>query len=91
MPHRPSDWEGDDPCWKLIAAVIELSTMDSILVEMQRLNWTLDRGKNYLQQTYGKRFSEGDAKLSRQQLTDRELVEFFNYLKSLPQNCKQQR
>lgn len=24
MPWRPTDWEGDDPCWKLIAAVVEL-------------------------------------------------------------------
>lgn len=24
MPWRPDDWEGGDPCWKLIAAVIEL-------------------------------------------------------------------
>lgn len=24
MPWRPRDWEGDDPCWKLIAAVVEL-------------------------------------------------------------------
>ncbi len=24
MPWRPADWEGDDPCWKLIAAVVEL-------------------------------------------------------------------
>ncbi|MDQ2096967.1 MAG: hypothetical protein QQW96_04895 [Tychonema bourrellyi B0820] len=24
MPWRPDDWEGDDPCWKLIAGVIEL-------------------------------------------------------------------
>jgi hypothetical protein len=23
MPWRPHDWEGDDPCWKLIAAVVE--------------------------------------------------------------------
>lgn len=23
MPWRPSDWEGEDPCWKLIAGVIE--------------------------------------------------------------------
>ena len=23
MPWRPSDWEGEDPCWKLIASVIE--------------------------------------------------------------------
>jgi hypothetical protein len=76
MPHRPSDWKkDDDPCWKIIAAVIELSTFDAILVEMQRLNWSIDRGRNYLQQTYGKR--------SRPQLSDRELVEFFNYLKLL--------
>lgn len=25
MPWRHNDWEGDDPCWKLIAAVIELT------------------------------------------------------------------
>lgn len=25
MPWRPPNWEGDDPCWKLIAGVIELS------------------------------------------------------------------
>ncbi|WP_255532405.1 hypothetical protein [Microcoleus sp. LEGE 07076] len=24
MPWLPDDWEGDDPCWKLIAGVIEL-------------------------------------------------------------------
>jgi hypothetical protein len=24
MPYRPPEWDGDDPCWKLIAAVIEL-------------------------------------------------------------------
>lgn len=24
MPWRPDDWEGDDPCWKLIAGAIEL-------------------------------------------------------------------
>lgn len=24
MPWRPDGWEGDDPCWKLIAGVIEL-------------------------------------------------------------------
>lgn len=77
MPHRPSDdWEGDAPCWKLIAGVIELSVSDLILVEMQRLRWTLEQGRNYLQQTYGKR--------SRQQLISSELSQFLNYLKSLP-------
>lgn len=24
MPWRPPNWEGDDPCWKLIAGVVEL-------------------------------------------------------------------
>ncbi|MEG4840270.1 dual OB domain-containing protein [Microcoleus sp. B9-D4] len=24
MPWRPDDWDGDDPCWKLIAGVVEL-------------------------------------------------------------------
>lgn len=24
MPWRPADWEGEDPCWKLIAGVVEL-------------------------------------------------------------------
>ena len=24
LPHRPPNWEGGDPCWKLIAGVIEL-------------------------------------------------------------------
>ncbi len=56
--------------------VIELSVSDLILVEMQRLRWTLEQGRNYLQQTYGKR--------SRQQLTSSELSQFLNYLKSLP-------
>jgi hypothetical protein len=76
MPHRPLDWEEEeDPCWKIIAAVIELSTFDSILVEMQRLNWSVDRARDYLLQTYGKR--------SRLLLTEQELTEFFTYLKSL--------
>ena len=28
MPWRPSDWEGSDPWWKSIAAVIELPEQD---------------------------------------------------------------
>lgn len=77
MPYCPSpSWRGECPCWKLIAAVIELSEFDLILVEMQRLNWSLQRGQDYLQKTYNKR--------SRQQLTTTELNEFLTYLKSLP-------
>jgi hypothetical protein len=62
-------------CWKLIAGVIELSESDLILVEMQRLGWSIDQGRLYLQQTYNKR--------SRQQLTATELTQFLRYLKSL--------
>jgi hypothetical protein len=45
-------------------------------VELKRLNWTNDQGKNYLLQTYGKR--------SRQLLSDGELIEFLQYLESQP-------
>ncbi len=56
LPHRPSDdWEGDDPFWKLIAGVIELSEYDLILVEMKRLGWSLEQGREYLLRTYNKR------------------------------------
>jgi hypothetical protein len=35
MPWRPTDWEGDDPCWKLIAAVVELdeATKNKVFLE----------------------------------------------------------
>lgn len=42
--------------------------------EMKRLGWTKRQGRNHLLATYGKRL--------RQHLTDAELIEFFNYLKS---------
>ena len=45
-------------------------------VELKRLNWTQEHGKNYLLQTYGKR--------SRQLLSDEELIEFLQYLESQP-------
>jgi len=78
MPYRPSNWEGGDPCpcWKLIAGVIEFSSADLILVEMKRIGWETERGRNYLKTTYNKQ--------SRQQLTKSELTEFLDYLKSLP-------
>jgi hypothetical protein len=77
LPFCPSEkWQNDDPCWKLIAGVIELSEADLILVEMQRIRWNLERGREYLQQQYGKR--------SRKQLTASELTQFLTYLKSQP-------
>ncbi|NET54955.1 MAG: hypothetical protein F6K47_01740 [Symploca sp. SIO2E6] len=45
-------------------------------VEVKRLGWTNQQGKDYLLQTYGKR--------SRQLLTDEELLDFLNYLESQP-------
>ncbi|MDW8462423.1 MAG: hypothetical protein RML10_02280 [Geminocystis sp.] len=44
--------------------------------EMKRLGWTQEDGKKYLLETYGKK--------SRHLLTDEELMEFLNYLKSQP-------
>lgn len=45
-------------------------------VELKRLGWTTQQGKDYLLQTYGKR--------SRQLLTDDELQDFLHHLESLP-------
>jgi hypothetical protein len=45
-------------------------------MELKRLGWTSEQGRNYLLQTYGKR--------SRQLLSDEELIEFLQYLQSLP-------
>lgn len=44
-------------------------------IELKRLGWTSEQGRNYLLQTYGKR--------SRQLLTDEELLEFLHYLETL--------
>lgn len=45
-------------------------------VEVKRLGWDSKQGAIYLQRTYGKS--------SRQQLTDEELLEFLEYLRSQP-------
>ena len=45
-------------------------------IEIKRLGWTRDDGRNFLQSHYGKR--------SRLHLTDGELLEFLHYLESLP-------
>lgn len=45
-------------------------------VEMQRLGWTTDRGREHLKKTYGKR--------SRFLLTELELLDFLQYLASQP-------
>ncbi|QUY43718.1 hypothetical protein [Acaryochloris marina] len=43
-------------------------------VELKRLGWTSTQGRRHLQQTYNK--------LSRQHLTDQELLEFLDFLQS---------
>jgi hypothetical protein len=45
-------------------------------VELKRLSWGSNEGKEYLLKTYGKR--------SRQLLTDEELVDFLSQLKKMP-------
>lgn len=45
-------------------------------VELKRLGWTSDQGRNYLLETYGKR--------SRQLLSDDELLEFLRFLEVQP-------
>lgn len=43
-------------------------------LEMKRLGWTTEQGRNYLKRTYGKR--------SRQELDDSELIDFLRYLEA---------
>ena len=45
-------------------------------LEMKRLGWTKEQGRDYLLSTYGKR--------ARIHLTDEELLEFWHYLENLP-------
>ena len=74
MPYRPRNWKKkDNPCWKLIAGVIEFSDFDLILVEMYRIGWTIEQGRDYLQKHY--------QKCSRTLLTEDEIKEFLTYLK----------
>lgn len=49
-------------------------------VEMERLGWDRNTGRDYLQKTFRKR--------SRQQLSDSELLQFLTHLKSLPTPTK---
>jgi hypothetical protein len=48
--------------------------IDETTIEMKRLEWTQEQGKKYLLETYGKK--------SRHLLSDEELIEFLNYLKT---------
>ena len=45
-------------------------------IELKRVKWTTEQGRDYLIKTYGKR--------SRQVLSDKELLDFLHYLENLP-------
>ena len=45
-------------------------------IEIKRLGWTKEDGRNFLKSHYGKR--------TRLHLTDEQLLEFLRYLQSLP-------
>ncbi len=45
-------------------------------IELKRLNWSVEKAREYTLRTYGKR--------SRQVLSDEELIEFLESLKRLP-------
>jgi hypothetical protein len=47
-----------------------------ILMEMERLGWTTQQGRDYLEAKYGKK--------TRKALSDAEVLEFCTYLQSLP-------
>jgi len=49
-------------------------------IEIKRLSWTKDQGKEFLMSRYGKR--------SRLHLTDEQLLEFLRYLETLPNPVK---
>ena len=85
MPWAYEGWEGEKPCWKLIAGVIELvdsqllSISDLISqtdVEMARVGSTKVQGRDYLMRNFDKK--------SRLQLTIEELQKFLAHLESLP-------
>ena len=87
MPWAYEGWEGEKPCWKLIAGVIELvdsqllsmsDLTSQIDVEMARIGWSNEQGRNFIERNFG------DGKRSRRQLTPEELQQFLEDLQSLP-------
>jgi len=59
------------------AAPVDLSDIIAQTdVELQRLGWDVNQGREFLEKTYGKR--------SRHDLTDEELLEFLLYLEAQP-------
>lgn len=70
----------------VITATTQIETLDfeeivnKTEIEIKRLGWTRDDGREFLQSRYGKR--------SRLHLTDEQLLEFLRYLEKLPTPVK---
>jgi hypothetical protein len=77
MPWSPDNWEGETPCWKLIAGVIP-DLFTQIEEQITRLGWSVEQGRNFVEERFG------SGKRSRRQLTLEELQQFLKHLKSLP-------
>jgi hypothetical protein len=79
LPEEVSLTEEDPPEPEPVAVIpeeIDYSVLKTkIDVEMKRLAWTTEKGREYLISTYGKK--------SRLLLTNEELLEFYNYLSSI--------
>lgn len=78
MPWSPDDQEEEKPCWKLIAGVIP-DLFPEIDKEMKRLQWSINQGRNFIDDRFGK-----NKKGTRRNLNLDELQQFLEYLKSLP-------
>jgi hypothetical protein len=76
-PQRDSQRRGEGQQATALAAPVDLSDIIAHTdIELKRLGWTNPQGRRYLEQSYGKR--------SRQHLSDTELMEFLDYLKTQP-------
>jgi hypothetical protein len=76
-PQTPAKPVAVAPMPEFSSEPVDLSdAISKIDVEMERLSWTKNQGRDYLQLTFNKR--------SRQQLTAAEMMQFLSHLKSLP-------
>jgi hypothetical protein len=80
----PDEKLTDAPTTVPISSEIEAMDFNEIKqktdIEIKRLSWTKDQGKEFLMSRYGKR--------SRLHLTDEQLLEFLRYLETLPNPVK---
>ncbi len=75
-PEKTASRRKAEPAAEASAAVDRSQEVMRIGIEMKRLGWSTEQGREYLKRTYGKR--------SRQELDDAELLDFLHYLESQP-------